>query len=126
MSLPEKTKNLLNVEYIPEASVRVISYLGSASDEIGNNGDFYVDELTNILYGPKTSGVWPEEGMTVDGPVVCKRTFIQLNAARLRKKSAQLPQTRRLYRILSSIHAFFHLRLFNRQPRELGLQHHLR
>jgi hypothetical protein len=25
----------------------------------GNNGDFYIDTVTNYLYGPKAAGVWP-------------------------------------------------------------------
>jgi len=70
-----------------EPSVKVISYMGSATDKVGNDGDFYVDELTNILYGPKAGGVWPEAGVAVDGPVVCKRTFLQLSGRRMRRAS---------------------------------------
>jgi hypothetical protein len=82
----------------PEPPVKVISYMGSATDKVGNDGDFYVDELTNILYGPKTDGVWPEEGVVVDGPVVCKRTFLQLNGRRMRRASG----FRRFFRKLGS------------------------
>ncbi len=79
-------KPIVNIA-TPEAQVRVISYQGSASDDIGCDGDFYVDELTNILYGPKCNGAWPEEGVAVDGPVLAKRSFIQLNTARATPRS---------------------------------------
>jgi hypothetical protein len=87
----------------PEPPVKVISYMGSATDTVGNDGDFYVDELTNILYGPKAGGVWPEDGVVVDGPVVCKRTFLQLKSGRrIRRASGFSGFLRRLSSSLRS------------------------
>lgn len=34
----------------------------------GNDGDFYIDVLTNTFYGPKTVGSWPQ-GVSLVGPV---------------------------------------------------------
>ena len=33
----------------------------------GNNGDFYINTSSNMLYGPKTAGIWPS-GVTLVGP----------------------------------------------------------
>jgi hypothetical protein len=63
-------------ETVQEKPVKIISYLGSLPDKYGNDGDFYLDEMSNMLYGPKTDGVWPEEGVRAVG--ICKRTFINL------------------------------------------------
>jgi len=71
--------------------VKVISYMGAPSNNVGNNGDFCVDEMCNILYGPKTGGFWPEDGVRITGPVVCKRTFIAIEAARSTRRLSTSP-----------------------------------
>ena len=63
-----------------ERPVKIIPYFGSLPNSIGSDGDFYVDEMTNMLYGPKTDGVWPEDGVSAAG--LCKRTFITLTGSR--------------------------------------------
>jgi hypothetical protein len=57
----------------PEAAVRVFFYIGTPGNTIGRDGDFYLEEETNILYGPKAWGVWPEEGVKVSGSLMRKR-----------------------------------------------------
>jgi trimeric autotransporter adhesin len=39
------------------------------SSGIGADGDFYINTATNILYGPKSSGVWPGTGISLVGPI---------------------------------------------------------
>jgi hypothetical protein len=36
----------------------ILSGAGLPTDDIGSDGDFYVDTGTNLTYGPKTEGVW--------------------------------------------------------------------
>ena len=57
----------------PEAAVRVFFYVGTPGNTIGKDGDFYLEEETNVLYGPKAWGIWPEEGVKVSGPLMRKR-----------------------------------------------------
>ena len=38
------------------------------TDDLGNDGDFYIDTATAILYGPKASGAWPGVGTSLVGP----------------------------------------------------------
>ena len=40
---------------------------GAPSNTLGNDNDFYVDTTSNILYGPKTGGIWPS-GIELIGP----------------------------------------------------------
>ncbi|MFN5629972.1 MAG: hypothetical protein ACK48W_11880, partial [Bacteroidota bacterium] len=35
---------------------------------IGNNGDFYINTTSNTLFGPKASGAWPANGVSLVGP----------------------------------------------------------
>ena len=35
---------------------------------IGNNGDFYINTTSNTLFGPKASGAWPTNGVSLVGP----------------------------------------------------------
>ena len=37
------------------------------SDSLGSNGDFYINTITNTLFGPKAGGVWPS-GVALIGP----------------------------------------------------------
>ena len=41
---------------------------GAPASGIGNNGDWYIDDVAFVLYGPKASGVWPSSGMSLVGP----------------------------------------------------------
>lgn len=38
------------------------------TDDLGNDGDFYLDTATSVLYGPKASGAWPATGTSLVGP----------------------------------------------------------
>lgn len=40
----------------------------TASNSLGQNGDFYLNTSSNVLYGPKASGVWPSTGVSLVGP----------------------------------------------------------
>jgi hypothetical protein len=65
--------------------VRIFSYNGWPTNDLGKDGDFFIDELDNMLYGPKTDGAWPESGVPAVG--VCKRNFFGMTAAPLRSTS---------------------------------------
>jgi hypothetical protein len=67
-----------------EKPVKILSYMGSLPNQFGNDGDFYVDEMTNMLYGPKKDGQWPETGVLAAG--LCKRTWIAFNRMRVPSK----------------------------------------
>jgi hypothetical protein len=67
-----------------EKPVKILSYMGSLPNQFGNDGDFYVDEMTNMLYGPKKDGQWPENGVLAAG--LCKRTWIAFNRMRVPSK----------------------------------------
>jgi hypothetical protein len=67
-----------------EKPVKILSYMGSLPNQFGNDGDFYVDEMTNMLYGPKKDGVWPENGVIATG--LCKRTWIAFTRMRVPSK----------------------------------------
>jgi hypothetical protein len=43
----------------------ILSGSGAPTDDIGANGDFYLDTSTSTLYGPKTDGKWPATGVTL-------------------------------------------------------------
>ena len=40
---------------------------GAPTSAIGGNGDFYLDLVAKILYGPKTNGEWPTPGINLGG-----------------------------------------------------------
>jgi hypothetical protein len=46
----------------------VLNGAGAPSNELGTNGDFYLDTTASTLYGPKASGVWPGTGVSLVGP----------------------------------------------------------
>ncbi|SHG65249.1 beta strand repeat-containing protein [Pedobacter caeni] len=46
----------------------ILSGNSSPSATVGNNGDFYLNLGNNSLYGPKTSGNWPVNGILLVGP----------------------------------------------------------
>jgi hypothetical protein len=35
---------------------------------IGNNGDYYLDRINYVLFGPKSNGTWPSTGVSLRGP----------------------------------------------------------
>ena len=57
----------------PEPPAQLFAYVGTPSDDIGADGDFYLEEETNLLYGPKVNGTWPDEGEMISGPVIRRR-----------------------------------------------------
>lgn len=65
-------------------AVSIFSYTGWPTNSTGNDGDFFVDELSNMLYGPKAKGIWPEEGVPAVG--LCKRSWFGINVAPIRTK----------------------------------------
>ncbi|WP_316841113.1 hypothetical protein [Pedobacter gandavensis] len=46
----------------------ILSGTTAPSPIVGANGDFYLHLGTNSLYGPKTSGAWPNNGILLVGP----------------------------------------------------------
>ena len=46
----------------------VLNGTGAPSNGTGNNGDFYIDTVTDTIYGPKAAGVWPTPGTSLVGP----------------------------------------------------------
>lgn len=42
--------------------------VGAPDDDLGNNGDFYFDTASGVLYGPKADGAWPTTGTSLVGP----------------------------------------------------------
>jgi len=91
-----------------EKPVKILSYLGNLPNQFGNDGDFYVDEKTNLLYGPKKDGAWPETGVQAAG--LCKRTWIAFNRMRVPSKLPERGFVFRLkavLRLLSPIKSLF-------------------
>ena len=46
------------------------SLLGGSANpgsDVGNNGDFFLNSTTGTLFGPKTGGAWPTQGLTLMG-----------------------------------------------------------
>jgi len=48
---------------------------GAPTDNIGADGDFYLDTSTSTLYGPKTDGKWPSSGVTMTTGTVYNGNF---------------------------------------------------
>jgi integrin beta 8 len=46
----------------------ILSGNGTPLDELGRDGDFYLDRTSSILYGPKANGAWPSSGAGLIGP----------------------------------------------------------
>jgi hypothetical protein len=61
----------------PETWNRIFSYVGRPTNSLGDDGDYYIDERTNLLHGPKATGAWPENGSPVHS--VCKRSTVELS-----------------------------------------------
>ena len=49
------------------AGSSVLSGNGAPSSTVGNNGDFYLNLVTDTLYGPKAAGAWPASGTSLVG-----------------------------------------------------------
>ena len=43
----------------------ILNYAGRPPDSFGNNGDYCIDTVNDILYGPKASGAWPGSGISL-------------------------------------------------------------
>lgn len=57
----ERTENVVEINSIGIQGPRgkgVLNGQGSPSDSLGIDGEFYIDIVTNKMYGPKTGGVW--------------------------------------------------------------------
>lgn len=50
-----------------QAGATILNGTGAPSNTIGVTNDFYVDLITQTVYGPKTSGAWPLSGVTLKG-----------------------------------------------------------
>lgn len=46
----------------------VLNGTSNPTSLIGNNGDFYINTISNIIFGPKASGQWPAVGVSLVGP----------------------------------------------------------
>ncbi len=47
----------------------ILSGSGSPAAEAGAEGDYYLDVVTAMLYGPKAGGIWPAAGLVLKGDV---------------------------------------------------------
>lgn len=59
----QRTENIVEISSPGPQGPRgkgVLHGTGSPSNSVGIDGEFYVDTVTNKMYGPKTSGVWGE------------------------------------------------------------------
>jgi hypothetical protein len=45
----------------------ILNGTGLPSSNLGNISDYYLDSLTDILYGPKASNGWPSTGILIKG-----------------------------------------------------------
>lgn len=45
----------------------ILSGQGVPNNALGKNGDFYLDTLTFLIYGPKQNNVWPTPGVSLVG-----------------------------------------------------------
>lgn len=93
-AIGRKSPPLIRRSYVAQESaqvdreVRLIPYNGFPSDSVGRNGDLVLDQLSNTLYGPKADGVWPLEGVQVEGPVVCRQKWVKLSKIQEENKPA--------------------------------------
>jgi len=53
----------------------ILSGNGLPTNDIGVDGDFYLDTSTSTLYGPKTNGTWPTTGVTMTTGTVYNGNF---------------------------------------------------
>jgi hypothetical protein len=45
----------------------ILTSPGLPSNSLGRDGDYYLDSVSDILYGPKVSGSWPPTGILLRG-----------------------------------------------------------
>jgi hypothetical protein len=45
----------------------VLNGTGAPASTVGNDGDFYLDNTADVLYGPKSNGTWPANGVSLAG-----------------------------------------------------------
>jgi hypothetical protein len=100
----------------PEPQIRIFSYVGTPTNTFAEDGDYYVDELTNLLYGPKTDGVWPENGIPAIG--VCKRSVYGIRAAPSRQSEFKNGRLSRGARFLWQWCNMLRLRIVGSRPSE--------
>jgi hypothetical protein len=46
----------------------VLNGTGAPQGNLGKDGDFYLDTTADVLYGPKSGGAWPVNGVSLAGP----------------------------------------------------------
>jgi hypothetical protein len=71
---------MANNQTKPEPWNRIFSYVDAPTNKLGHDGDYYIDERTNLLYGPKAYGAWPNDGCPAFG--IIKRSTLNLSEAR--------------------------------------------
>jgi hypothetical protein len=57
----ERTENIVEISSIGQQGPRgkgVLNGEGAPSNSLGIDGEFYIDIVTNKMYGPKISGAW--------------------------------------------------------------------
>jgi collagen type VII alpha len=47
----------------------VLNGTSNPTPGIGNNGDFFINTTTNMIFGPKAAGAWPGPGTSMTGPM---------------------------------------------------------
>jgi hypothetical protein len=57
----------------PERPIQIYSYWGSPLNNVGEDGDYVLEEISGSLIGPKKNGKWPEDFVRIEGPVVGRR-----------------------------------------------------
>lgn len=70
-----------NIEVTKQVNEVIVSYPGPQGEKgssilngpgipnntLGRNGDYYLDSISNVLYGPKVSDTWPSQGILIKG-----------------------------------------------------------
>jgi hypothetical protein len=46
----------------------ILNGTGAPGVSVGHDGDFYLDTIADVLYGPKAGGTWPIPGTSLVGP----------------------------------------------------------
>ncbi len=56
--------------YYPPASssgTSIVTGIVNPTSGDGNDGDFFLNTTSRVLFGPKASGAWPANGEALDG-----------------------------------------------------------
>jgi len=53
----------------PRGNTIISGTAETPSDLIGIDGDYYLDTVNYVLFGPKSAGAWPLTGVNIQGPV---------------------------------------------------------